>query len=303
MKNIRMNWFFVFGVFYIASVGCVCTSTIYVSATSGNDANNGSTWALAKQTIQAGVDAATVSDTVLVSNGAYNIGGRLPPGQVLCQARVVIDKAVRVFSVNGHSNTFIVGLGPRGETAVRCVWMASNTYLTGFTLTNGYTTTTIDEDGGGVFTRQTLRSYLTVLLNHARRATAVGVFYGTLNNCTLSGNSAPTYAGGAYGGTLNNCTLYGNINGGIHGGTARNTISYGNTGFAMASVSSAFCYTNNPLFVDAAHGNLRLLSNSPCINTGYNPFAPTNVTPNWIASLPKVRGYDLRIAIRALPKF
>ncbi len=36
-----------------------------------------------------------------------------------------------------------------------------------------------------------------------------GAGNGTLNNCTLTGNSAND-GGGAYGGTLNNCTLTGN---------------------------------------------------------------------------------------------
>ena len=424
MRILRTVWFLVLVVFAIFCAYDAFAGIVYVSATSGSDSNDGSSWTLAKQTIQAGVDAAASNDTVLVTNGTYNTGGRVPPGQVLCQTRVVIDKAVSIISVNGPSNTFIVGQGPRGDNAIRCVWMTNNTYLAGFTLTNGHTVTgvgSIDEDGGGFFMVgiSSTVSNCIVTSCHARYGGGAhsgtlnnctlsgnssevggGAFYGTLNSCTLTGNSAPagggTYGswmnsctlsgnsgetgggayggtlnnctlnnctfssnsarygggaykgtlnnctlfgnsvefdgggvndgtlnnctlsgnsardgggayggtlnnctlsgnsaraggGGAYGGTLNNCTAYGNTNGGIFGGTVRNTISYGNSGYEMmTNVSSAFCYTNDPLFMDAIAGNLRLQSSSPCINTGNNIFAPTNVSPYDIDGNPRI---------------
>ncbi|MBI3850933.1 MAG: hypothetical protein HY298_11755 [Verrucomicrobia bacterium] len=122
-----------------------------------------------------------------------------------------------------------------------------------------------------------------------------GALFCTLNNCTLSGNAArgtvitrlstvlESYGGGAYGSTLNNCTLNGNEalvsspgpwgeaeGGGAYGGTLNNCIvldGYGNS-------SLNHCWTTAPLFVNQASGNLRLQSNSPCINAGRNAFAP-----------------------------
>jgi len=114
----------------------------------------------------------------------------------------------------------------------------------------------------------------------------------TLNNCMLTGNSATNSGGGgAEDGTLNNCTLTGNsaYNGGGAGGcTLNNCIVYFNsaTNGNNYDPSSALNYccttplpatgvgniTNAPLFVDQANGNLRLQSNSPCINSGDNAY-------------------------------
>lgn len=90
------------------------------------------------------------------------------------------NKIITIQSVNGATATIIDGGG-----VARCATLGSsaihtNTVLIGFTLRNGKT------NYGG------------------------GSYYGTLNACTLSGNSATTYGGGAHGGVLNACTLSGN---------------------------------------------------------------------------------------------
>ena len=98
--------------------GAVQGATYYV-APSGSDGNAGTSWTAAKQTIQAAVDLAVSNDVVLVSNGVYATGGRLITGMV--SNRVSLTNAVTVQSVNGPAFTSIVGIGPPGAAAMRCV--------------------------------------------------------------------------------------------------------------------------------------------------------------------------------------
>ncbi|MCL4178086.1 MAG: PKD domain-containing protein [Verrucomicrobia bacterium] len=131
-----------------------------------------------------------------------------------------------------------------------------------------------------------------------------GASGGILNNCRLTGNSASRRGGGASGDGpvvwLNNCTLTGNSassGGGVAAGDIfghaclNNCIIYFNTATEGADNCSSdwaltlnYCcttpmptngvgnITNAPLFVDYAGGNLRLESNSPCINAGNNSY-------------------------------
>jgi len=164
------------------SVVCAALSaaagTLYVWTNSPAD-GPGTAWTNAFHVIQDAVDAASDGDTVLVTNGTYDTGGALTPGYSLSN-RVVIDKAVTVKSINGPSNTFIVGQGPLGMSAVRCAYLTNGAVLVGFTLTNGHTFSSGDEDfeqgGGGA------------LLNRG----------GTISNCVVTDCKAQRYGGGVY---------------------------------------------------------------------------------------------------------
>lgn len=137
----------------------------------------------------------------------------------------------------------------------------------------------------------------------------------SLNNCTLSENVSRFWGGGAYGCTLNNCTLVGNhatsvnesVGGGAFGCILNNCIVYFNTATQGANYSGiAVNYscttplpesgfgniTNAPLFVHQASGNLRLQSNSPCINAGNNAFVPVSLD---LDGKPRIVGYTVDI--------
>jgi hypothetical protein len=84
----------------------------------------------------------------------------------------------------------------------------------------------------------------------------------TLNNCTLSGNSAYDVGGGVHYCALNNCIVYFNIAG------STPNLDYTST--------PDHCWAGDPLFVDTnGWANLRLQSNSPCVNAGNIAHAPT----------------------------
>src|SRR5215831_6660284 len=166
---------FVVGV-TVASVLQADAATHYVSP-AGGQVSPFSTWATAARVIQDAVDAAIDGDDVLVTNGTYATGGRAA-GTNSSINRVAVDKIVALHSVNGPQFTVIDGL-----KAVRCVSLASNASLTGFTLTNGV----ISDGGGGVY---------------ADWSSAI------VSNCTITASAATNifsgFGGGAYGPTLYN---------------------------------------------------------------------------------------------------
>ena len=247
-------------------------------------------WATAASNIQDAVDEAVAPGAlVLVSNGVYRFGGRAAGGQTLTN-RVSIDKPLTVRSVNGPQRTAIVGTGSNGDAAVRCVYMGSNACLVGFTLTNGSTRLIGDlgkeRSGGGAWCESSSAVLSNCVLTGNRAGYyGGGTYNGALYNCTLVGNNAIVGGGTRYS-VLYNCTFIGNsanyYGGGASQGALYNCIVYYNTAPIGSNYHGAALncccatpdpggmgnITNEPLFVDRAAGNLRLSSDSPCIDAG-----------------------------------
>ncbi len=87
-------------------------ATNYVWQSSPSPTSPFSNWTTAAHVIQDAVDAANDGDLVLVTNGIYTTGGGLTPGFSLSN-RVVITKSITLQSLNGPTNTLIVGQGPQ----------------------------------------------------------------------------------------------------------------------------------------------------------------------------------------------
>jgi hypothetical protein len=227
--------------------------------------------------------SAIVSNCVLSGNSAYSYGGgaynstlkscTLSGNQALSGGGGAYICTLNNCALTGNSSS--QGGGAAFSTLTNCTLSGNSTPVPG--------------QGGGVF--------LSTLNNCALTGNFAlyggGAAQGTLNNCRISSNTASNFGGGAYYATLTNCTLVGNsaynVGGGAYSSTLYNCIIYYNTGGNYSGCGYFYCcttpisffwgsignFTNAPIFVNLEGGNLRLQSNSPCINSGYNAYAPT----------------------------
>ncbi len=212
--------------------------TNYVWQSSPTPISPYTNWTTAANVIQDAVDAANGGDLVLVTNGFYTTGGGLTPGFSLSN-RVVITKSITLQSVNGPTNTLIVGQGPMGSNAVRCAYLTNGAEIIGFTLTNGHTRNDGEwpydrSGGGGLLNNGGLLSNCHILAN-----SIVGVICtsnGEVRNCLVNKNSSTGIAGqgnfivdtcivnentgngiSAYdGGIINNCYISENSGKGVY---------------------------------------------------------------------------------------
>jgi hypothetical protein len=210
-------------------------------------------------------DAAVVSNCVLVGNSAYARGGGASEG-VLIDCALIGNSAdwgggayfATLNNCTLSGNLAVWGAGVEGGTLNNCV-LARNT------ATNRHPNLGCEGCGGGG-----------------------GAEGATLNNCTVVGNSAAQLGGGVLAGTLNNCIVY--LNTAPDGANHVTRSPWGDlvlnycctTPIPTNGVGNI---TNAPLFVDYAGGNLRLQSNSPCINAGRNAYSPG---PTDLDGLPRI---------------
>lgn len=134
-------------------VRAIYGTTWYVSKT-GDDSRSGGTPETAKKTIRAAAALAIAGDTIKVGPGVYGEedgtmrqASPVLSGEVDIDCRVWVKEGVTLESTDGAEETVIVGrraTSPldaygNGTDAVRCVVLAENATVKGFTLTGGAT--------------------------------------------------------------------------------------------------------------------------------------------------------------------
>ncbi|MBT7270036.1 MAG: hypothetical protein HN829_04005, partial [Candidatus Marinimicrobia bacterium] len=268
----------------------------YYVATNGSDDNDGSE-ENPFATIQAGIDAASDGDTVLVADGTYYEN-----------TLDIIGKYVNVISVNGPESTII-----SGNNSYRVLYVENGEdeeiLFSGFTLTNGrpgsdnhasalkvqsglivFNNLIIENNGGGTGNTVAMGSGIdkTYFIDTIVRNNSVenygGLRSSTNIRCVLYGNSGSNNTGVLLSGKSINCVVVGNGGGagnpwtssGLSGGSAINCIFWGNSAqniydaesVTYSNVQGAYSGEGNintdPIFGDG----YTLQENSPCIDTG-----------------------------------
>ncbi|MBN2685770.1 MAG: right-handed parallel beta-helix repeat-containing protein, partial [Pontiellaceae bacterium] len=191
---------------------------VYV-ALDGDDAADGLSWATAKATLQAGVDAQEViGGWVLVSNGVYAVTNA-----------ITVGKEIVIRGVGGPEQTVVDGQG-----MTQCFILANVPCVVEYLcITNGFA-----EVGGGGIDCVGLNPSINncIITGNRTEHSGGGIYAGSVNNCIVSDNHAEVAGGGIYfAGSVNNCIITDNHagydGGGIYcfaGTAANNCVIYGN---------------------------------------------------------------------------
>ena len=249
------NW--IIRIVWALGVLSAQSATYYVDCNRPDNTGDGLSWATAKRTIQAAVNAAASGDTIRVGPGTYGEGTTVTPSGSLMN-RVVCTKNVTIESTDGAAATIIKGAFDtgsgdpygRGPNAVRCVYMTSGT-LKGFTLTGGAT--------GGVNTED----------NNNRGGGFLSIYVATplVYDCIVS-NNASHRAGGAFQGTFHRCLIaqnYASQNGsGVRASRLYDSLIVFNTGLGAVAYSQS---TNDVVNCTIARNSSKALEQASAANS------------------------------------
>lgn len=213
-----------------------------------------------------GVAGGVLSDCLIVGNSASSGGGA--NGGVL--NRCVLSNNVALYDGGGGNNSIL------NYSLISSNAAGSGGGAAGGTLNGCILVSNVVFNSGGGASGSNLRG-CAVSGNFAAYA-AGGVSGGTAVNCTIVGNIAGVFAGGVASCNLTNSVVFFNsATNGENFKTEWNPIFY-NSCTTPLPESGSVNFTNAPLFVDEGSGDLRLQSDSPCINAGNNSYATASGT-------------------------
>ena len=179
---------------------------VYYVSPDGNDTHHGLSWAQAKRTPQGAAERAVRGDSILVSNGLYNISVKEHSGS----NRVVLSEGVTMRSVNGAEVTII-----DGSDRTRGVYLNADATLDGFTVRNGALggapSAWRERSGAGIFAspRTTIKNC--IIQSNAIALSSSSYGYGggvcmendvTLSHCLVLDNRVETSGDNALGGGI-----------------------------------------------------------------------------------------------------
>ena len=219
----------------------------------GKDVPPYNTWTNAATNIQWAVDVAANTETVLVSNGTYNLTNQ-----------ITFTNGITVRSVNGRDATFINGNYP--DYTNRCFYITNSVVIDGFTISNGFafTNSVGGAYGGGVYV-SAAGAYVQNCAITGNKAFALtnnvaagggGIYVNGLSyviNCAISYNFADTQisaktgidgGGGLYvggGAIVSNCAIFTNV---TWCSTTTNVISTRGGGIKLGSGGSTIANCN-----------------------------------------------------------
>ncbi len=279
--------------------------------TDGSDLSDGSTWQLAKRTIQAGINKAKAGEEVWVAAGAYGENITLKDGVAVYGGFSGSENArdERRFATN---RTIIDG-GGAGNAVRVSNDIKDNTRIDGFTIRNGASTnsggiycynshavisncvisgnSTVQGNGGGIYISGGAVSVINNVIagNRADKGFGGGIYCWTCGGDTAIVNNTIVSNSASQGGAIytSNCQTRMNIAGNIMAfnssgifcsGLAPTLTSndiYGNVSYNYSGgvLPGQGDMSKDPEFVDKAGGDYHLRPISPCIDNGWT-FAP-----------------------------
>jgi len=147
------------------------------------------------------------------------------------------------------------------------------------------------DDGGAVYATASLSCFFNCHFADNKSGDDGGAIFSQSSlsfiNCLFTGNRSEYYSGAIYG--SGNCLVVNSI--GWGNSAAKNTNQFSGCNIYSSCIEGGNKSNGNinvnPIFVDAANGNYRLLKGSPCINTGSNERVPDFISTD-VDGLPRI---------------
>ena len=198
---------------------------LYVDGIDGDDGNAGTSWATAKASLQAAIDAAAENNEIWVRSHTYNLSAEVSIDKVLFIYGGFIGTEIQRNSRNPSANPTIIN----GQDTVRCMHITAAATVNGFIFNNGLADngagilasaigTTIEDsviqscsatdNGGGIYCSQTTYINDCSLVENIAGYNGGGIYtissdQTTVSNCLISGNTANRTSDGGGGGIYN----------------------------------------------------------------------------------------------------